>query len=393
MKTNKCGSVEQIRKFGFVLIGLALLGSLEFSCRQNEEKKIASNMVQDTSKKDASAITDKRLSVSKIFPPPAIYFKIVAYVIGDRKPETIPDQKIRQLNMLVFAFGEIQNNGGVFLKESQNLLAFSNKAHRNKCKISLSINGKHENFKSVTSDSLKRARCIRQLMQIVRTHHLDGLDIDWEFPSRRDKTDSVFTVFLKQLSDSCHLGGRYYLSCAITPGTNKGRRSSAIRKELLTGDWVDWFNVMVYDEFSLTKPYKHHSDFNMAYRSFWYWLKIRKMPQEKAVMGLPLYGRPSGIPQKDHVLNYSSIIAKGGNAFLDSAVILAQKPIRQGDTSRLYTIYYDGIKTIQRKARGAKRYGGGIMFWEFGMDTNDQYSLINAAYNTVIKTSKVKIKQ
>jgi GH18 family chitinase len=214
-------------------------------------------------------------------------------------------------------------------------------------------------------------------MGLVRLYGVDGVDLDWEFPLIKDKTDEPFTLFLKQLGDSCHANGRYYLSCAIAPGINKVKRARAIRTELLTGSWVDWFNVMIYDAYSVTRPYVQHS--KVAFNSFTYWRRVRKMNKEKCVLGMPIYGRPSGIAQKGRVLSFKTILKEGGNAYSDSAIIKTKKPISIKDTSMQYTIYYDGIKTIRKKAIGAKRYGGGIMFWELGMDTDDKYSLLTAA--------------
>ena len=38
----------------------------------------------------------------------------------------------------------------------------------------------------------------------------------------------------------------------------------------------------------------------------------RKMKKEKCVMGLPLYGRPSGIKQQARVKTYATILESGG---------------------------------------------------------------------------------
>ena len=215
-----------------------------------------------------------------IAPPPEIGIKKVGYILDFRTPASIPDIRFKQCNVIIFAFGYV-NTKGLYFKHPENLVDFSKKANEVGCKVLLGVSGSHAMFKYITATKQRRNFLVKQLMQSVDKHELDGVDIDWEFPSIKDKTNEAFTAFLKELSDSCHTNAKYYLSCAVTPGVNGGRRSSAINAELLTGDWVDWFNVMVYDDFSEKYPYHHHSNFNTAVTSFKYWLLVRKMKKRK----------------------------------------------------------------------------------------------------------------
>jgi chitinase len=126
---------------------------------------------------------------------------------------------------------------------------------------------------------------------------------------------------MKQLSDSCHLGSKYYLTAAITAGKYAGAVRDAISSELWQGNYVDWFNIMSYDDYSTTQPYKHHCDYTLATTSLNYWIGTRGMPGSKAVLGIAGYGRPSGITQTNTVLSYSDILLRGGNPLSDSAIV------------------------------------------------------------------------
>lgn len=312
----------------------------------------------------------------QIFPPPGISVKKVGYILDFRSPAAIPLIRYKQCNVMIFAFAYI-NSKGLYLRYEDNLKGVSKKANEAGCKLLLGISASHAMFRHVTATQQRRTALVKQVMAAIKKYELDGADIDWEFPSIKDKTNEAFTLFLKQLSDSCHVNGNYYLSCAISPGVNGGKRSSAINSELLTGTWVDWFNVMVYDDFSEVHPYHHHSDINTAITSFKYWLRVRGIKKEKCVMGLPLYGRPSGIKQQGRIKTYAAILQAGGSPYKDSAVIKIDTT-KVKDSLTQYTIYYDGIKTIRKKAIGGVQYGGGIMFWETGQDVNTKYSLIKA---------------
>src|SRR5205085_950189 len=112
-----------------------------------------------------------------------------------------------------------------------------------------------------------------------------------------------------------------------------GAIRDAIKNELF--NYLDWFNVMVYDDFSTTVPYRQHSDFALAQLCSDYWIGSRGMPKSKFVLGIPAYGRPSGITQTNTVLTYATILGQGGSVQSDSAVVTSA-----GYPSP-YTIYYN----------------------------------------------------
>lgn len=368
--------MQAMHRFIFYILIICLTACTTATNSNNNSDSIITGKVADTT------ITDTSSSVI-ISPPPEIGIKKVGYILDFRIPASVPAIRFKQCNVIIFAFGYV-NTKGLYFKHPENLVAFSKKAKDVGCRILLGVSGSHSMFKYITATTERRDLLINQLMQAVDKYELDGVDIDWEFPSIKDKTNEAFTAFLKELSDSCHVNAKYYLSCAVTPGVNGGRRSSAINAELLTGNWVAWFNVMVYDDFSEKYPYQHHSNFTMAVTSFKYWLLVRKMKKEKCVMGLPLYERPSGIKQQGRVKTYATILQSGCNPYKDSAVIKIDTT-KVKDSLTQYTIYYDGINTIKKKTRGAIKYGGGVMFWEIGQDVNSKYSLIGAAVKEIAK--------
>jgi chitinase len=180
---------------------------------------------------------------------------------------------------------------------------------------------------------------------------------------------------MKELSDSLHTNGKYYLTAAITPGKYAGSIRDAVQNAVF--NYADWFNVMVYDDFSITTPYKHHSDMALVNTSINYWLTSRGMPAAKYVLGLPGYGRPSGITQTNTVLTYNNILTQGGSALSDSATVTAS------GYATPFTIYYNGQNTVKLKTMLAKQRGNGVMLWEKGQDTNDNTSLLKAVCDTI----------
>ncbi|HYO21472.1 MAG TPA: glycoside hydrolase family 18 protein [Flavisolibacter sp.] len=310
--------------------------------------------------------------------PPPFGFYVVGYFPSYRSLADVPDQKFKMCNVVNYAFFSVNTSGTLTVNNSSLATQVIAKAKGNGAKAFLSINdgsgdGKTA-FKNMASTAGGRTGFIKDVMSRVRQFGFDGVDVDWEFPTTSDGTDITFTALMKELSDSLHTGAKYYLTAAITAGKYAGGVRDAIRNELFT--YVDFFNVMAYDDFSTTVPYKHHSDLALANTSLNYWLNTRGMPSQKFVLGFPAYGRPSGITQSGTVLAYRDILAKGGSSQSDSAVVT-------NGTFTNYTIYYNGQPTVKKKTALAKQTANGVMVWEKWHDAADANSLLKAACDTI----------
>jgi chitinase len=310
--------------------------------------------------------------------PPGFGYYVVGYFPSYRNPAEVPDVKFRMTNVVNYAFFSVAPNGLLTVSSPSTLSAVITKARANNAKVFVSINdgsgdGK-SNFKTMAATPAGRNNFVKDVMAKVRQYNFDGVDIDWEFPTTTDGTDGTFTLLMNELADSLHRDARYYLSAAITAGKYAGGIRDAIRNELFS--FVDFFNIMAYDDFSASAPYRHHSDYTLAQTCLNYWLNTRSMPASKCVLGLPAYGRPSGITQTGTVLTYKTILAQGGNPLSDSATVTAG-----GFTD--YTIYYNGQYTVKRKAKLAKDIANGVMMWEKWQDAIDDKSLLKAACDTV----------
>ncbi len=311
-----------------------------------------------------------------IAPPPAFGFYVVGYFPSYRDPATVPDVKFKMCNVINYAFANVNSAGGVTLASPTVLTAVRAKAKNNGAKVFISLAGSTTDWKNMAATQTGRTNYIKQVMDIVRNYGLDGVDVDWEFPSTSDGTDVTYTALMKELSDSCHLGSKYYLTTALTSGKYVGSYTNAISSTLWTGNYVDFFNIMAYDDFNTTVAYKHHSDYALSQVCLNYWITTRGIPASKVVLGIPAYGRPSGITQTGTILTYSGILGQGGSAQSDSAVVTAG-----GYTN--YKIYYNGQPTAKRKAMLAKNTAGGVMMWEKAQDSHDVTSLLKAVCDTI----------
>jgi chitinase len=310
-----------------------------------------------------------------IFAPPDFGFKVVGYFPYYRSLTNVPDTKFKMTNVVNYAFFTINASSGLVLNNPTTFTAVVAKAKLNNAKIFMSVNGAAADFKTSTSTTAGITTLVKTIMNNVRQYVLDGVDMDWEFPTTTDGTNTQFTSLMKELSDSLHTNGKYYLTAAITPGKYAGGIRDAVENAVF--NYVDWFNVMVYDDFNTTVPYKHHSDMALVNTSLNYWITTRSMPAAKFVLGLPGYGRPSGITQSNTVLTYTGILAQGGSPNSDSATVIAT------GFATPFTTYYNGQNTIKLKTIVAKQRANGVMLWEKGQDSNDNTSILKAVCDTI----------
>lgn len=309
--------------------------------------------------------------------PPPFGFYVVGYFPSYRSLADVPDVKFRMCNVVNYAFFSVSATGTLTVMNATLASQVIAKAKAANAKAFVSINdatSNQANFKNMASTPAGRTTFTKDVMSKVRQFGFDGVDVDWEFPTTSDGTDITFTALMKELSDSLHTGAKYYLTAAITAGKYAGGIRDAIKPELF--GYVDFLNVMAYDDFNTTVPYRHHSDYALATTCLNYWLNVRSLPAQKCVLGFPAYGRPSGITQTGTVLAYRDILSRGGSAQSDSAVVTAG-----GFTN--YAIYYNGQPTVKRKAMLAKGSANGVMMWEKWHDAGDGNSLLKAACDTV----------
>ncbi len=315
-------------------------------------------------------------SAPDINPPPPFGFYVVGYFPNYRNLADVPAVKFKMCNVVNYAFFSVNASGLLTVNNAALVPQVVSAAKAAGAKIMVSINeAANGNFKNMAATADGRNAFTKDVMAKVRQFSFDGVDVDWEFPSTSDGTHLTFTALMKELSDSLHVGAKYYLTAALTAGKYAGAFRDAVQSDVF--GYVDFFNVMAYDDFNTTVPYRHHSDYALAVTCLNYWINTRGMPASKCVLGFPAYGRPSGITQTGNTMAFKEILAKGGSAQSDSArVTTAASPMG-------YTIYYNGQPTVKNKTMLAKQRANGVMMWEKWHDATDGNSLLKAACDTI----------
>ncbi len=336
-------------------------------------------------------------------------FRVIAYVAGWSMPAVIHPEKLTHIN---FAFAHIDGGGRAVFDDAglapalESLLAL--KKANPRLKVIISVGGwEADGFSDAALTDASRGVFAESVVELLRAHGADGIDLDWEYPGQgvagikyRTEDRQNFTRLLNsvraaldQASDAGHRSGRDRYTLTIASADREYfRHTEMSRLHLL----VDWINVMGYDFFnSLTPTTGHHAglyasgsaaptDRNAS-------ASIRQhiaagIPPHKLVLGVAFYGRGfGGVKPLNHGLNQPYEHYEGDHPYAELAEKLidrqgfvrywderAQAPWLWNESTRTF-ISYDDPQSIRAKAEFAKDKGlGGMMFWELSQDRDDE---------------------
>ncbi|GGH12283.1 glycosyl hydrolase family 18 protein [Pedobacter zeae] len=328
----------------YLLIGISTLLIL-LSCKKNDPITVP---------------TEPPVPVTPYVPDNS--FKVISYFPSYRDPAGVADSKFKMITHLFYAFLNPNTDGSLApLAQPGRFATIIQKAKANGVKTGISISGTKSIFVTMAASATARNLFVNHVVTFAKTNNLDGVDMDWEYPSTSDGSADNYVLLMKELSDSLHKYHKF-LSAAITPGVYAGSIRDGLKSEVFPV--VDFFNIMVYDGIGWDKsePFQHAS-YNMAVASLNYWLTTRGMPKEKAVLGIPAYGKNANNSAKA----YRDFVAAGADVSLDNVSIDGVQ------------FYFNGTVTTRKKAKLAKDIANGIMFWEFYHDDNGDKSIIRAA--------------
>jgi GH18 family chitinase len=290
-------------------------------------------------------------------------FMVIGYLPGSSVDTASID--FHRLTHINFSFAIPAKAGGglAALRNSDKLIGLVRKAHENNVKVFISIGGwgigdgggEDSRFHELAETAEERSLFIAKTMQLVRDYNLDGVDLDWEYPDIENRSAEDYVLLMSELADSLHAKD-LELTAAVVHYGNQGRGT---KNEIF--DIVDWLNLMAYDDdHGLPIP---HSPYSLAEKSINYWVHERGLPPEKAVLGLPFYGKP----RREGLSQYKDLIAAGADAQADA----------------FDSVYYNGMNTIRSKTQLAMEEKlAGVMIWQIAQDTHDEYSLLKVINET-----------
>ena len=238
------------------------------------------------------------------------------------------------------------------------------RAHKKNVKVLASIagGGRHPYYAVLLQDS-KREMFIDNLVSLLQKYDLDGIDVDIE----GNDIDTNYQNFVTELASRLK-PKRKLITAAIATAYKDQLPDHALKQ-------FDFVSIMSYDRTGPWRPDRpgNHSPYTMAVEDLDYWERIRSIPREKLVLGLPFYGYGFGALDSPVVsMNYKQIVSL--------------YPDNLSDTLNLpgnVVMYFNNISTIKKKTQLAMEKSGGVMIWQLLGDTTDDHSLLNIIYQTV----------
>jgi chitinase len=294
-------------------------------------------------------------------------FKIVAYFPAGRNPDSVDVKKYKMITHLNYAFLYPNVDGSLKpLDQPARFKQVVKTARENGVKVGISLAGPEGTYSALAANPGYRTNFVKNVVKFVVDNDLDGVDLDWEYPRANKANHITFNALVKEMSESLHVWHKF-LSVAVTPAVYAGSVRDGIAEESM--EHIDFFNIMMYDGrgWDAQDPGQHAS-MRMAEVSLDIW-KQKGLPKEKAVIGIPAYGRHE---TSNAAVTYRDLLWAGANPSADRFTY-----------SNGATYYYNGTQTVKAKAEFAKSEANGIMFWEFYQDANGANSLLKSANDAI----------
>lgn len=310
---------------------------------------------------------------------------VVAYVTS--WSSIVPDPML--MTHLNYAFGGVNKTfDGVDIANPDRLRNMVLLREKNpQLKVLLSVGGWGAGrFSEMAADDACRKKFADECKKIVADYQLDGIDIDWEYPTQSTANISSspqdtehFTLLMRDLRKA--LGKNKLLTCATVASGEYIDFKHCIK-------YLDWVNVMSYD---MGNPPTHHSPLFPSEISGWMTTSAaveshlkKGVPTNKLVMGMPFYGRGD---QKYHPYTKNHNFKVDATEKWSEA---SQVPYLEGKDGKL-VFGFENNKSLARKCQYIiDNHLRGSMYWDYA-DNNTQLDFSKILALSLLKNNKATL--
>lgn len=335
-------------------------------------------------------------------PPPSELPNLAKVVMGYYpawKKNVFDHTKIKYeyLTHIAHAFTMPDAAGNLIIPADYVYPELTSEAHRQNVKVIMSLGGwgNCEGFPGMAATLETRSRFIGQVLSFLKTHHYDGVDIDWEFVSNPVERQN-FVFLIKELSPALKAQNPPLLLTMAAPAGHYWARWINY-EELITS--FDFIGCMTYDYHGEWTDHSGHNsplyscgnDACGSFNDSYLYCISRSIPGEKLLLGLPFYGRSFDCPglyqkfQKSFYYGYNEVmdLLNSGWTYLwddCSQVPYVQKP------DKMMIVSFDDEKSVALKCRYVlDKKAAGVIIWEI---TQDDYKGSSVLLKVVGETFK-----
>lgn len=332
---------------------------------------------------------------------------VVAYVFAHRAPLQPGQIDAHSLTRINYAFANIQDGRMVtgYPDDPGNLASLVALRKENPAlTILISVGGWlwSGNFSDAVLTKESRERFVQSAMDFLILYHLDGLDIDWEYPGMpgaghafRGEDKRNFTLLVKELrarfdAETRKSARRLYLTIAAGASDEFLAHTEMGKVQR----YVDTVNLMSYDYYEPgSGPISgHHAPLftnpadptkvsgDASVRAF----ERAGVPASKLLLGIPFYGHVWGeVADREHGLYQpgkpipnafapyslieSTMLDHGYTRYWDP---VASVPYLYNEDKHIFVTYEDA-QSIAAKCNYVLTHRlGGVMFWDYSSDSS-----------------------
>ncbi len=170
------------------------------------------------------------------------------------------------------------------------------RGHANNVKVLLSIGGWLDSspgntpFEAISTNTTAINNLANACASLVTQYNLDGIDLDWEYPTSKARWNALATV----LANRIHGMGKMFTAAVSESASNNGNNYDNIAI-------LDLVNIMCY------------GNDNLASSAMAYWTS-RGVPKEKRMLGVPFYDASNNTAE--HIRKANMAKATGGGIMI-----------------------------------------------------------------------------
>lgn len=287
-------------------------------------------------------------------------FKVVGYLPSRSfvKSSQIDYCKLTHLNL---AFANPDAEGNLLIEGAINTVINDAKAANPSIQISISLAGGYltddqaKNWSNLIDKAENRPSFIKKIVNFVQENNFDGVDVDLEW----DYVTRGYSGFVLELKTALSKYNK-----TMTAALPNNFRFENITNQALKS--FDFINIMSYDSTGPWAPENpgQHSSFENSKVGIKFWKETQGVSKQKLTLGVPFYG---------YNFTYKEITGVSYNDLVLAGTEFAEK-------DELGKIYYNGRPTIRTKVELASKEIAGIMIWELGQDSFNEYSLLDVIH-------------
>lgn len=305
-------------------------------------------------------------------------------------PYSITQNAMNTLDIIYCAFLDIDDNGNWtnLSRFTSNINTYiKDKAKNAGTKIVVSVNQSNSTaFGNVAGNATLREKLADNIVNVIKTLGLDGVDIDWETPSSSQAP--TFTLLMEAIYKKVKAANPEYLvTAAIGGGMWQPPKYDLPNSQ----QYLDYINLMTYsmtsgDGYFQNSLYPSTRSRTLVSCSVDESVKLYNsygIANNKILLGIPFYvnlqkdcdgpGTKTGSGESkwyDVMLNDYKLSDTMKEYFDEECGV----PYRYDPTTKIF-ISYDNEQSIKVKCDYINALGlAGIMYWQYGQDVNDMLS-------------------